>query len=206
MNNDQAYAEGLLYRALDPAFQPPTIQEFLRTEEELVRKLVPRGARVVDFGCGTGRHLIGLHDHVSFGVGIDYEVPHIEEAHRLSAPYPLHFVVSDAARVPVEGSFDRALCLTNTLGTMSDKAGVLREMHRLSPAPGSRLVTLYAETSVDARSEWYSGIGYDIVEVTDEHIATTGFESEHFSEARVRDLVGDCRLHPLGEIGWVVQT
>ena len=37
MSNDQAYAAGLLNKALDPATQPEAIRAFLRAEEVLVR-------------------------------------------------------------------------------------------------------------------------------------------------------------------------
>ncbi len=73
MTNDQVYAAGLLNRALDPATQPEAIRAFLRAEEVLVRGFAPRRGRVIDFGCGMGRHLIGLLDVVALGVGIDYE-------------------------------------------------------------------------------------------------------------------------------------
>jgi pimeloyl-ACP methyl ester carboxylesterase len=75
----------------------------------------------------------------------------------------VHFVTGDATAVPLEFGFDFAICMTNTWGTMSDKAGVLREMRRLitgdagldltvpvehtreylSLLPGARHVTLY---------------------------------------------------------------
>ncbi len=56
MSNDEVYAAGLLNRALDPATQPPEIQAFLRAELDLLHDVVTEGARVIDVGCGTGRH------------------------------------------------------------------------------------------------------------------------------------------------------
>lgn len=207
MTNDQVYAAGLLNKALDPATQPEAIRAFLRAEEELVRRLVPRRGRIIDFGCGTGRHLIGLLGGISFGVGIDYEWTYIAEANRLKPDGPLHFLVADATRVPLRARFDAALCLTNTWGTMSDKLAVLGEMRRLAPKPASRLITVYASTSVQPRREWYGNMGHQVVDVTDECIvASGGFTSEHFTEDRVRSLVGECTLHRIGTIAYVVQV
>ena len=207
MTNDEAYAAGMLTRALDPSSQPEAIRDFLRAEELLVEDPVPRRARVVDFGCGTGRHLIGLRDRISLGVGIDYERTYIAEAMTCQPGRPLHFLVADATAVPLDTEFDVALCLTNTWGTMSDKLAVLGEMRRLAPKPGTRIISVFAPASVEARCEWYANLGYDVTEVTDEHVVTEGgFSSEHFSEDRLRSLVGACELHPIGDVAYVVQA
>jgi SAM-dependent methyltransferase len=207
MTNDQVYAAGLLNKALDPAKQPEAIRAFLRAEEGLVRELVPRRGRVVDFGCGMGRHLIGLRDVVALGVGIDYEWTYIAEANRLTPGGSLHFLVADATRVPLRSRFDVALCLTNTWGTMSDKLAVLGEMRRLAPATGTRLITVYASTSIAPRRQWYANLGHEVVEITDEHLRSTGgFVSEHFTEDRLRSLIGDCTISALGDIAYLVQA
>jgi SAM-dependent methyltransferase len=205
VSNDEVYASGLLNRALDPATQPPEIAAFMRAELDLLRDVVADGMRVLDVGCGTGRHLAMLADRLRLGVGVDYEQGYIAEARRrVRAPH-LHFVTADATAIPVEGPFDLAVCLTNTWGTMSDKAGVLREMRRLAPAPGTRLLSVFAESSVGPRREWYRRFGHAVVEETAESLTTDGgLRSEHFSEARLRALVGDCTIRPLAGIAHVV--
>ncbi len=206
MNNDEAYAQGLLTKALDPATQPPAIRRFLDEEASLLRRLVPAGGRVVDIGCGMGRHLVANADHISLGIGIDYEATYIAEAARLARAPHLYFVVADATAVPMKRTFDMAVCLTNTLGTMSDKSAVFEEMKRLSPRAGSRVVTVYASTSVPARSEWYANMGHDVLATTDERIvASGGFTSEHFTEERLRALVEPRDLHRIGDIAYVAQ-
>lgn len=207
MTNDQVYAAGLLNQALDPATQPEAIRAFLSAEEVLVRGLVPRRGRVIDFGCGTGRHLIGLLAVVALGVGIDYEWTYIAEANRRKPGGPLHFLVADATRVPLRSRFDAALCLTNTWGTMSDKLAVLGEMRRLAPETGTRLITVYASTSVAPRRQWYANLGHEVVEITDEHIRTRGgFVSEHFTEERLRSLIGDCTISAIGDVAYLARA
>jgi SAM-dependent methyltransferase len=207
MTNDAVYAAGILNRALDPSTQPDAIRDFLHAEERLVAESVPRGARVVDFGCGTGRHLIALAGRLSLGVGIDYEKAYIAEAARRHPGAPLHFLVADATAVPLRTAFDAALCLTNTWGTMSDKLAVLGEMRRLAPKPASRFLTVYASTSVQPRREWYANMGHEVIDVTDECIVTrSGFVSEHFTEDRLRGLVGECRLRRIGGVAYAVQA
>jgi hypothetical protein len=89
---------------------------------------------------------------------------------------------------------------------MSDPLAVLNEMRRLSPRAGSRLITVHATTSVPARREWYANMGHRVLDSTDrEIVADGGFTSEHFTEHRLRELLGPCELHPIGDIALVAQ-
>jgi SAM-dependent methyltransferase len=205
MSNDEVYAAGLLNRALDPATQPPAIRSYLQAEIELLKSTIVNGITVIDLGCGTGRHLAMLEDRLRIGVGVDYEHPSVVEARRRAGGRHLHFVTGDATAVPIGASFDLAMCLTNTWGTMSDKVGVLNEMRRLAPRPRARLLSVYAEASVLPRREWYRRLGHPVVEESAEFLMTEGgFRSEHFSEARLRSLIGDCIIHSFAGIAYLV--
>jgi ubiquinone/menaquinone biosynthesis C-methylase UbiE len=205
MSNDEIYAAGLLNRALEPGTQPAEIQTFLRAEISLLAELIPQGARVLDVGCGTGRHLLLLASRLRLGVGVDYERSYIAEASRRTQTSNIHFITGDASAMPVAQGFDFAVCLTNTLGTMSNKPGVLTEMRRAAPTPGTRLLSLYSPASVEPRREWYRRLGHAVVEETPEYLRTEGdFRSEHFSERQLRDLVGSCTISPLTPIAYAV--
>lgn len=205
MSNEEVYAAGLLNRALDPATQPPEIQAFLQAELDLLHDVIKQGMRVIDVGCGTGRHLLLLRDRLRLGLGVDYERSYIAEANRRAGGRHLHFVTADATVLPVLAAFDFAMCLTNTWGTMSDKAGVLREMRRVAPKPHTRLLSVYSEASVPSRRAWYRRLGHAVSDETRECLVTEGgFRSEHFSEARLRSLVGECIIHPVTDVAYVV--
>jgi len=88
---------------------------------------------------------------------------------------------------------------------MSDKQGVLKEMRRCAPQPATRLLSVYAEASIPARREWYRRLGHVVIEESAECLVTEGgFRSEHFTEARLRNLVGDCQLRAIAGIAYVV--
>jgi len=205
MSNDEVYAAGLLNRALDPATQPPEIRSYLQAEIDLLNGTIVKGMAVIDLGCGTGRHLAMFRDRLRIGVGVDYEHSYVVEARRRVGARQLQFVTADATAVPIRASFDLATCLTNTWGTMSDKAGVLKEMRRLAPRPKTRFLSVYAEASVLPRREWYRRLGHPVVEESTESLVSEGgFRSEHFSEARLRSLVGDCVIHPFAGIAYLI--
>ena len=205
MSNDDVYASGLLNRALNPSTQPPEIQGFLRAELDLLGDVLKEGMRVVDVGCGTGRHLILLRDRLRLGIGVDYQRSYIAEAAARAGAGHLHFITGDATAIPITAVFDFAICLTNTWGTMTDKAGVLGEMRRLAPQPHTRLLSVFSEASVAPRREWYRRLGHAVVEETDEYLVTDGgLRSEHFSDTRLRVLIGDCAIHPITDIARTV--
>ena len=206
MSNDGVYASGLLIRALDPATQPPEIRAFMQAEVDLLDEVVAERTSWLDVGCGTGRHLALLRDRVRLGVGVDYEAAYVAAAHQRSGPGRLHFIVGDAARLPLQARFDLATCLTNTWGTMSDQLGVLDEMRRCAPRPGTRLLSVFSESSIPARCEWYRGFGHRVVEESEGALITDGgLRSEHFGEARLRALVGSCTITRCTEVAYVVR-
>lgn len=207
MSNDDAYAAGLLSRALDPATQPPTITDYLREETARLHDLIGHGRRVVDIGCGMGRHLAALAPRLALGVGVDNQRAYIAAAVRANIPGPIHFVVADARRVPCPPVFDLAICMTNTWGTLPDKLTVLAEMRRVAPGPGQCVVSVYAPTSISARREWYARLGLEVTEENDEYLETAdGFRSEHFSVNRIRSLMGQCEIEPLTDVAYLVFT
>jgi SAM-dependent methyltransferase len=206
MSNDAVYATGLLNRALDPSTQPQVIRAFMQAEIDLLRDVIHDGMAVLDVGCGTGRHLALFRGRVRLGVGVDYERRYIAEAHRRVGGGGLHFVIGDATRLPVRARFDVATCMTNTWGTMSDQRAVLAEMRRCAPHHGTRLLSVFSETSVPARREWYLRFGHAVAEETAHYLVTDGgLRSEHFTEERLRSMIGECTIRRSGDIGYFVR-
>lgn len=206
MTNEDVYAGGLLARALDPATQPEAIRDYLQAEYDLLERLVEPGARVLDVGCGMGRHLHALAERLALGAGVDYERASIREACRRRTHPHLHFVAADATAIPFAGPFDLTICMTNTWGTMERREAVLDEMRRLAPEAGSRLLSVYSPASVPARRAWYERLGQSVRRESVEALETDGgFRSEHFAPERVRRLVGECEVSPVSAIGLIVR-
>lgn len=202
MSNDEVYASGLLNRALDPSTQPEAIRAFMQAEIDLLDDLVTDGTTWLDVGCGTGRHLALFRDRLRVGVGVDYEQAYSVAAHQHAGGPRLRFLTADATRLPLRAGFDMATCMTNTWGTMNNKPAVLAEMRRCARR---RVVSVFSERSVQARREWYHRFAHPVVEETSEWLLTDGgLRSEHFTEARLRALIGDCTITPCTDIGYTV--
>lgn len=104
-------------------------------------ELLPRGsaARVIDVGCGDGRHIVEAARRGCFAVGLDYDAGELRRARERIGAQRVDLVVGDATRLPFrDGAFDAAIC-TETLEHLPDDAGAIREIGRLL-RPGGTLL------------------------------------------------------------------
>ncbi len=87
------------------------------TQEELrflVKELdLPSGARVLDLGCGTGRHSVGLAAAGLQVTGVDFSEHMLEMARQAAekAGVSLTLIQANAADITFEACFDAAICL-----------------------------------------------------------------------------------------------
>lgn len=91
-------------RFADPALRP------LRAE---VMALVPKGACVIDIGCGTGDLLMRGAEHIGGGVGVDLDRAMVRFAQERAKVHP-HIQFRQGSGLSAEGQFDIAtasLCL-----------------------------------------------------------------------------------------------
>jgi len=99
------------------------------------------GLRILDVGCGTGRHAKRLAEVGAWVTGIDFSAGMLARA-RTKASDRVRFVVGDLHhRLPFqEGEFDRVICCL-VFDHIRDVAEVLSEMRRVCRRDGVILVT-----------------------------------------------------------------
>lgn len=99
------------------------------------------GMKILDLGCGTGRHALRLADAGADVTAMDFSEGMLARA-REKASGRLEFIVGDLhQRLPFDdASFDRVLCCL-VFDHIRDVAGVLSEMRRVCRSDGFILVS-----------------------------------------------------------------
>ena len=104
-------------------------------------ELLPTGAlsRVIDVGCGDGRHIVEAARRGCFAVGLDYDADELRRARERIGGQRVDLVVGDASRLPFRAAtFDAVIC-TETLEHLPDDVGAMLEIARLLQPGGTLL-------------------------------------------------------------------
>jgi cyclopropane fatty-acyl-phospholipid synthase-like methyltransferase len=142
----EVFFDGHAPRYMDEAFTRDTLREVDFLEELLG---LPRGAEILDLGCGTGRHSIELARRGYRVTGVDLSQGMLDVA-RQTAPaagVEVQWVKADATTYRAPHPFDAVICLCEgafgLLGTADDPethdAAILRTVFA-ALKPGTRFV------------------------------------------------------------------
>jgi SAM-dependent methyltransferase len=107
---------------------------------ELIREHRPEARRVLDVGCGTGRHaeLVSRAGFEVDGLDLDPEFVRIAQARN---PWG-HFALGDMTTFTVNEPYDGVLCLFGSIGYARDRHGLQTTVDRLAAAtrPGGVVI------------------------------------------------------------------
>lgn len=189
--------QGELYDEL--GFVQGTVQEvdFL---VDLFR--LARGARILDVGCGTGRHSLELARRGFHPVGLDISSGLINVARKLAAAESLDasFHVGDARALSFADEFDAAICLCQgAFGIAGSEAGhrqILTGVGR-SLRPGAPFV-LTAISAVSAIRSLDPAASFDPYTLTSQWSET--FRSP---SGEVREMEMHCTAFTYRELKWL---
>lgn len=140
--------------AYDALIAPPSSQQCDFIVEMLSRRSVLPGARILDAGCGTGRHAVELARRGYIVTGVDISARLIAEAHqRLSGPsLSVSFAVGDILALPITREMDGILCrgVLNDLLDEACRREVFRSFARVL-RPGGAVILDVREWEASAR-------------------------------------------------------
>lgn len=120
------------------------------------------GGRLLDAGCGTGRHLIPLRRRGYRIVGVDLSPAMLTEARGrlagtgMAAP----LLRGDLRSLPLGSGFDGVLCLDSPLALILEDTGLaaaLAEFHRVLRPAGALVIEVYdyvRSLGKEARAPW----------------------------------------------------
>jgi 2-polyprenyl-3-methyl-5-hydroxy-6-metoxy-1,4-benzoquinol methylase len=127
---------------LEYPFTHGTLQEVDFLEGE-----IQKGSRILDVGCGVGRHSLELARRGYKTVGVDITSSFIEIASRTAKAEGLeaNFFVKDARRLEFDNEFDAAICLCEgAFGLAGDEQGhrdILKGVYRALRPGGMFILT-----------------------------------------------------------------
>lgn len=114
-------------------------------EEPEVERLLGevRGVRVLDVGCGTGRHAIRLASRGASVDAIDFSQEMLQQAKQKAGAEDVRFAVHDLGRpLPFpDSAFDRVVCGL-VVDHIADLEGLFREMRRVCKTDGCIVVSV----------------------------------------------------------------
>lgn len=92
------------------------------------------GSRVLDIGCGDGRHLLALAPRGVSGVGLDSGGARLASANEQAAAEKLdiRFIAGDARDAALDEEFDSVLCLYDVVGSYSENQENARIMNTVA--------------------------------------------------------------------------
>jgi ubiquinone/menaquinone biosynthesis C-methylase UbiE len=116
------------------ALEEPRVQELLGPVS---------GLRVLDVGCGTGRHALRLAREGAKVEALDFSTGMLTRAREKAGALPIHFQLHDLATpLPfADDTFERVLC-SLLLDHICDLDDLFSEMHRVCGAAGCLVVSV----------------------------------------------------------------
>jgi len=170
----------------------PDLQEMFRHENEYLEKIEPN-KKVLDVGCGFGRHIKILAPFSIEVVGIDKNDDMIKRAennlHEFSS---VKLFCTDAKNLEnlKEDYFDYVICMENTFGVLGGiKEDVLKEMKRVVSPKGKIILSMYNDKALETRIESYKRLGLHIEKINNGIIyCLEGIVTEQFSKKQLEEI------------------
>jgi len=169
----------------------PEIKDWFQREIVYLKKNIKPNSKILDVGCGFGRHIKILAEFSKEVVGIDNNKDMIQKAKQnLSGLNNVRLLLRDAQKLEFEDNyFDYVICMDNTFGQISDKLKTLKEMKRVTKEEGEVMISVCSEKALQYRIEDCKKLGLTITKIEAGKIYTKeGLISEQFTKQQLKNL------------------
>lgn len=133
-----------VYERIADSFAPTRARPWPEVLEFLDR--LPARSRVLDVGCGNGRHLKALVARGHRGIGVDFSRKLLAIGRAEVPSMDVRWIEADATRLPLRGrSVDAAMCIAvlHHMPTRDDRIATLSEIARVLRDGGRVLVSVW---------------------------------------------------------------
>ena len=204
MNTDY-YSQHLSAERLELCYEmaPPRVQRYLDAEINHVVSLIPRGASVLELGCGYGRVLERLAPVSRLACGIDTSFDSVRLARQRLKSVPQVVVAAMDAVQPAlaAASFDLVCCLQNGISAFHvEQRQLITSAVGLAGPGGTVVFSSFADAFWEHRLEWFHiqaehGLVGEIDEIATSDgniVCKDGFSASTVSPERFRSLANGC--------------
>ena len=130
-----------LYQLWADGYDEP-VNPLVKAEEKTLGRLAfdVVGKKILDVGCGTGRHTIRLAQAGAEVTGVDFSDKMLAVARKKAEGLQVRFVQADLRSIPIDESFDMVTC-NLVLNHVEDLHAAIREISRLAKTGGRILIS-----------------------------------------------------------------
>lgn len=156
-----------------PRYMENTFTRHTAAEVGMLMQLfgLPAGSRILDMGCGTGRHAIEFARHGFRVTGVDFSEGMLAQARAASSGLDIEWICADATAWRSEEPFDAAVCLCE------GGVGLLGERDDPEVHDRAILENIAASLKPGAPFVMTALNGYQIIrQMKDEHVQAGAFD------------------------------
>ena len=176
----------------------PKIKEWFQKEIKYLKKNIKPNSKILDVGCGFGKHIESIADFSKKVVGIDNNSDMIQKAKdRFSNFKNVELFLKNAQKLNFENDyFDYIICMTNTFGNFPNiKENVLKEMKRVCKKNGKVIISVYNDKALEIRKKDYEKVGLQITEIKNRIVyVREGLVSEQFTRPQLKEMFDKYKL------------
>ncbi len=174
------------------------IKDWLRKENNYLKKNIRKGSVVLDVGCGFGRNIGVIANIAGKIIGIDNNKPLCEKIVKKLLKFKnVEFFCENAEKMQFpDNTFDYVICMGNTFGDFAqNKLKILKETKRVAKKDGEIIISVYSEKALSIRKKEYSRIGIKIKKINDGIIYTDNhLILEQFDKEKLKKIFNSAKL------------